>query len=370
MLAASILLLLGSSGLGFLNKSKLADKQAKIESAEAAKTSAQSEASKAKDAEKKAKTAQTEAESKANDLQTQVTTAATEAASLKAQIDTANESIKAKQTDIDALNQKLAAATPPPAMAPAPGVNDELTKAKTQLAELQIIKDGLESQLKSALSQTQSLSQQIARRDTAEAKNGLTGRVLAVDRNWNFVVLNLGGRSGINANETMVIRRGNSLVGRVRITSVEPSQSIADIVPNSVPAGISVQAGRHRDLFGRKLENRNVRDEKIVLVSGGRGQPPRGVDRPGGRGSSRSVVGMQDRRRHPGGPDGDVEQGRPRERRSLEQAAGLGEPRPARTTRQRPAHRRGAVGRVAGEGRQGDSALKEEAFASTFLPRR
>jgi cell shape-determining protein MreC len=73
--------------------------------------------------------------------------------------------------------------------------------------------------------------------------NGLHGRVLAVDRNWNFVVLDLGNRNGVVANATMVVQRGASMVGKVRITTVEPSQSIADIVPNTVPAGINVEPG-------------------------------------------------------------------------------------------------------------------------------
>ena len=41
----------------------------------------------------------------------------------------------------------------------------------------------------------------------------------------------------------MVVERGGSMVGRLKITSVEPSQSVADIVPNSVPAGIDVRPG-------------------------------------------------------------------------------------------------------------------------------
>ena len=243
MQIASVVLLVLSSALGFLNKGKLADKQAEITSIKANQSVAQSDVVKAKDAQKKAETARTEAESKVNELQTQVASNATEVSSLKAQVETANDSIKAKQTDIDTLNQKLAAATPPPTTTVAPAAADELTRANAQLAELKVIKDGLESQLKLARDAQQNDARRLAQRESADAKNGLQGRVLAVDRNWNFVVLNLGGRSGVNANETMVIRRGTSLVGRVRITSVEPSQSIADIVPNSVPAGISVQAG-------------------------------------------------------------------------------------------------------------------------------
>jgi uncharacterized coiled-coil protein SlyX len=243
MLTAAAVLLLGSSVFGFLNKGKLDARLAEIERAKLASTAAGTDAARAKDAAKKAEAARTEAESKANALQSQVTSSEAELNNLKSQVATTDQSVKAKQAEIDALNQKLAAATPPPAATPMPGVNDELDKAKHQLAELQVIKTGLESQLKNAQAAQQAAERRIAQRETNDALNGLQGRVLAVDRNWNFVVLNLGGHSGVNPNATMVIRRGNSMVGRVRITSVEPSQSIADIVPNSVPAGVSVQAG-------------------------------------------------------------------------------------------------------------------------------
>ncbi len=239
----SALLLLASVGLSFANKSKLTEKQNLLASAQTESTTVRSDIARAKADQKKAETARSEAESKANDLQTQLTTAASESATLKGQVDTATANVQAKQQEIDTLNQRLAAATPPPAMTPAPEIMAALDKANHQLAELQVIKDGLEGQLKSARDAQQTAQRSLAVREGQEAMNGLQGRVLAVDRNWNFVVLNLGGRSGVNANAQMIVRRGSSMVGRVRITSVEPAQSIADIVPNSVPAGVSVQAG-------------------------------------------------------------------------------------------------------------------------------
>ena len=60
---------------------------------------------------------------------------------------------------------------------------------------------------------------------------------------WNFVVLSLGDRQGVTANAEMVVMRRGTMIGRVRITSVEPSQSIADIMPASVPPGFAVQPG-------------------------------------------------------------------------------------------------------------------------------
>ncbi len=242
-LIVSAVLLMASAALGFLNKGKLAEKQMELVSTKASVDGARNDATKAKAEQKKAESAKTEAEGKATDLETKLTAVNNEISSLNDKVTKAEADVKAKQADIETLNQKLAAATPPPAMTPPPGMAEDLDKAKHQLAELQLIKDGLEGQLKSAREAQQAAERRVAQREQADQKTGLTGRVLAVDRNWNFVVLNLGGRSGVNANETMVIRRGTSLVGRVRVTSVEPTQSIADIVPNSVPAGVSVQTG-------------------------------------------------------------------------------------------------------------------------------
>jgi hypothetical protein len=44
-------------------------------------------------------------------------------------------------------------------------------------------------------------------------------------------------------NAELLISRGGQLIGKVRITSVEPSTSVADIVVNSVRTGLTVQPG-------------------------------------------------------------------------------------------------------------------------------
>lgn len=78
-------------------------------------------------------------------------------------------------------------------------------------------------------------------------RKGLEGKILAVNPSWNFVILNLGDRNGVVNNAEMLInrmtQRGPMMIGKVRITSVEPSTSIADIVVNSVRQGTSVQPG-------------------------------------------------------------------------------------------------------------------------------
>lgn len=69
------------------------------------------------------------------------------------------------------------------------------------------------------------------------------GTILAVNQAWNFVVLNLGSRQGIARNAEMLVQRGNQLIGKVRVTSVETSTSIADIIVRTIPRGMSIMPG-------------------------------------------------------------------------------------------------------------------------------
>jgi cell shape-determining protein MreC len=67
--------------------------------------------------------------------------------------------------------------------------------------------------------------------------------VLAVNQAYNFVVLNLGGRQGVEPNTEMLVLRGGSFIGKIRISSVEPATAIGDIITSSLARGVQVQPG-------------------------------------------------------------------------------------------------------------------------------
>jgi hypothetical protein len=67
--------------------------------------------------------------------------------------------------------------------------------------------------------------------------------VLAVNQAYNFVVLNLGGRHGLEPNSEMLVMRGGTLIGKIRISSVEPATAIGDIISGSLARGVQVQPG-------------------------------------------------------------------------------------------------------------------------------
>jgi hypothetical protein len=88
-------------------------------------------------------------------------------------------------------------------------------------------------------------STQAKRREptVAPVKGGVNGTVLAVNQAYNFVVLNLGKRQGLQPNADMVVFRGGTRIGKLRISSVEPATAIGDIVSNSLARGVQVQPG-------------------------------------------------------------------------------------------------------------------------------
>ncbi|MBP7828971.1 MAG: hypothetical protein KA248_03540 [Kiritimatiellae bacterium] len=59
---------------------------------------------------------------------------------------------------------------------------------------------------------------------------GLTGRILVVNPDWNFVVLDLGQEEGIVPNTELHVHRDDKLVGKVKVSTVEQNTAIADIV--------------------------------------------------------------------------------------------------------------------------------------------
>jgi hypothetical protein len=60
---------------------------------------------------------------------------------------------------------------------------------------------------------------------------GLRGEVVAVDPKYDFVVLNVGSNHGVVEHGELLVNRDGQLVGRLRVASVEPSMSIANVMP-------------------------------------------------------------------------------------------------------------------------------------------
>ncbi len=101
----------------------------------------------------------------------------------------------------------------------------------------------LSEELRSSQQRSSQLEEEKKRRAIAGGKVGVRGTVLAVNQAYNFVVLNLGGRHGVETNSEMLVLRDGVFIGKIRISSVEPATAIGDIITSSLARGVQVQPG-------------------------------------------------------------------------------------------------------------------------------
>jgi len=155
----------------------------------------------------------------------------------------------AKIMELETQNRELTAKAnaPVPMATPVPVEDPELVKkvadAEAKAAEKEQLLKTVQSKVEEVEKKAAALEAENARRLAGLNKPGLEGKVLAVNPNWNFVVLSIGDRQGVVAGSSLIVKRGGSLVAKLRVTSVEPSTSIADIQAGSISKGSTVQPG-------------------------------------------------------------------------------------------------------------------------------
>jgi len=207
--------------------------------------------------QQKGKTADTE--DRAAKAEAALTEAEKEKADLKGKLD-------ASQQEIAALRERAAGmptnSIPSAPDASAPADNAQSPDLQTQVDELRRQLDGAEKEkalLAEKLQDAQELPTQLKetskeskkRRESASVQRqssgshrpGVHGSVLAYNQAYNFVVLNLGARNGVEPNSEMLVLREGTLIGKIRISSVEPATAIGDIIGNSLARGVQVQPG-------------------------------------------------------------------------------------------------------------------------------
>ena len=74
-------------------------------------------------------------------------------------------------------------------------------------------------------------------------RNSLTSRVVAVNHDWGFVVIDAGKSAGLTEQTKLIVTRGMQTVGKISVMSVEGKNSKAEIVPDAVVNGQVIMPG-------------------------------------------------------------------------------------------------------------------------------
>lgn len=249
LLILSIVMILGSAVLGFLTKGKVTNLRGEIQSQKDMNSNLQSSLAKAKEEKDAAVATLSPAQEAAQAAENALNQMKDELAKAKSDLDAANQLVKEKEDAISKMSRvgPEAVSTDGEMLAPEAGEVDtlrqQLSDAQAQLAEAQQVNATLQSRVSSADSQVSTLRHEVQRRERQQLAAGLQGEILAVNQNWNFVVLSIGDRQGAVVGGEMLVVRGGSQIAKVRITAVEPGTSVADVVAGSMARGVVVQPG-------------------------------------------------------------------------------------------------------------------------------
>ncbi|MEI6343797.1 MAG: hypothetical protein WCP41_00345 [Verrucomicrobiota bacterium] len=248
LIILSLVLSLASAGVGYINLNKLKDAKQTATECQKSKddllkkfASSSAEIKSLHDQLANTGSDSNKVSAQISDLQSQKDKAIADNEELQKAVTQKDADLIQAKKDLEAAQQALAEAQK--GGSTSTNNSTALDALTTSNKELQVINDSQKEKIKDLETQVTQFRKREAQRRNKMLKQGLEGKILAVNPSWNFVVLSLGDRNGVVSNAEMLIKRDSQLIGRVKITSVEPSTSIADIIASSVKKGFSVQPG-------------------------------------------------------------------------------------------------------------------------------
>lgn len=127
-----------------------------------------------------------------------------------------------------------------------PRVNEIEETRKTRREELtgleKLVADA-EAKLAANRADAERLTDRRVERNARISRNAMEAVITGVDQDWGFVTIGAGSNSGFTPQTSLLVRRDGRLIGRVQPSSIEPNQTIADIIPSSMAPGVRIQTG-------------------------------------------------------------------------------------------------------------------------------
>jgi hypothetical protein len=248
LIGASVALLAAAAVLAVLNLQKTSALRTEVTLSETARKAADQQRSLREKQLKDREAAVAEASAKYGDNQSKVASTEADLAKAQAEKNDLQAKLQANEKEIADLRKQIesadvkpvAGAAPP---APASELQTQLEDAKKQLDAAEREKVFLSDRMKVTQEKSTQLETERKHRPAPSNNPGIRGTVLAVNQAYNFVVLSLGARQGVEANSEMLVLRGGSFIGKIRISSVEPATAIGDIITSTLARGVQVQPG-------------------------------------------------------------------------------------------------------------------------------
>jgi len=215
--------------IGKLNdtKTQLTQSQAMVETAKATAEKAKKEREAALKEKDDATKALDDSKKDLEDLNTKLEAAKKDQDKLQATIKDANDKAEKAADDLKKFQDVLGGMTADEAKAAIEKAKSEKVAAE---AEQKILADQLQSKAKEVADLQDAINRT---NEHGKMSPGISGRVTYVNRAWNFVVIDVGLANGVVPNGELIVYRGNSFLGKIKVTRVDPNDAVADILPTT-----------------------------------------------------------------------------------------------------------------------------------------
>ena len=247
LLAISVFLLLISAIFGVLNGGKAKTLRNDVVAAKSQGETAERQRQAAEKAVKARETKVAGEKTKAAENEGRIASAEAELVKTQTEKSDLQGKLQANESQIAELQKHIeemtkTSANPNPGAPSVAELQAQLDDARKQLEGAEHEKTFLTEKLSPAREPSRGPDVMVQRREPS-VHPSVRGTVLAVNQAYNFVVLNLGNRQGLEPNAEMLVLRDTTIIGKIRISSVEPATAIGDILGNSLARGVQVQPG-------------------------------------------------------------------------------------------------------------------------------
>jgi predicted RNase H-like nuclease (RuvC/YqgF family) len=182
----------------------------------------------------KTKVELTESKAKTQELSLTAEKLTKDLSSTKNDLEATNSKLKVTSEQLQAYNDELKGKKPSELFTQINELGEKVKVSESENKMLTAAKEKLDQDLKK-------LRDQIEMSKPGGAKNiSLSGKIVAVNPTWNFVILDLGKNDQMVEGLTMVIYRGDKLVGKIKTVTVDAQTSVADVLPGTPATAIEV----------------------------------------------------------------------------------------------------------------------------------
>lgn len=122
-------------------------------------------------------------------------------------------------------------------------IEDDKKEKTKQLGELESLVEAAQKVVETNQAEIARLADRAAARDSRIRRNAMESVVSAVNDDWGFVVIGAGSSTGFSPQTRLLVKRDGRLIAELKPSSIEPSQTIAEIDLESVAPGARIQPG-------------------------------------------------------------------------------------------------------------------------------